>query len=492
MNVQGNGAQRTDNFNVTIDQFVRQYTGARRGLWTADGRVVELGAAIECDFAARKILIGRVEQLEGVKGSRNFKLQEMDPEQLLLLLAWGPDKKTERSQHLKAIRKFKEIGLERTEAAYVAWVEKEGGFRKAGQSDTNKNACNVEPDVASQADDHAGGESNRPQSAPKKVTDGVGFQFHSNVMTLCKRSFGLPVVDAKLPDDLFVENAAALVLIIKDRDRDGVEHIKLVPVAQDENLVAKAVSQAARDQSASFKEALLLHFLNDYALGHERAPTFDGDISSDRAIKFRAVFEKLQSKPNLCAKYGLESATVTGVNYCNDGHKDNGSVEVVNHDFHRYDPGRFIDGVKPGVLVPYSLEGSLEQVQQAAIGYDQDFRAWKAAWQKPNRTMGSSHASMALAERQSVSEPKEDAGDGDLVTSTVGLNVTKVTGEDEPADDGTRANATRETDDARAAKPADTDDGEKVVASEEEARAVPENGRPRFVLDLSKVELEPA
>ena len=57
-------------------------------------------------------------------------------------------------------------------------------------------------------------------------------------------------------------------------------------------------------------------------------------------------------------------------------------AQIANEDFHEWDPGRFIKGAKAGMLVPYSMKGTISQMSDAAKAYRQEFTAWKARWRK--------------------------------------------------------------------------------------------------------------
>jgi hypothetical protein len=304
----------------------------------------------------------------------------------------------------------------------VEWVEKEGGLRKAAKGSN----CSDDEGTANAGSD--GGESTA--SAKNDAGKGkslVQKKLMPNVERLWKRSRDLPAVSGELPLDAFVQSSATLALVIRNLDVDGVQQTRIVPIGADEDFVAKEVQKATQALSSSFREASLIFRLNTFAFAFARAPYFQGEITSNAVVKFQRAFTRLKNNPVWCEKYGLADAEIPSIATSNDGHENNGTAKVVNKEFHEWDPGRFIRGAKPGMLVPQALKGEKDTFSGAARAYVDDFLAWKTRWGKiekvPNTPFRSSLANLSggpsnqdainAGQLEAMQEPEQDAASGD-------------------------------------------------------------------------------
>lgn len=156
-----------------------------------------------------------------------------------------------------------------------------------------------------------------------------------------------------------------------------------------------------------------------------------------------------------------------------------GSVRSVNLEFHDFDPGRFVTGVKAGVLVPYSLSGTEEEVEEAARRYDREFLDWQDRWtaQSKQKQTGMGHLPLMDADGKRIDEPDEIEAPA---------SVEKANAVEREQHDGEAKVRQPNSDGTGEVRPDNTPE------EKEQARKLPENIRPPFVLDLRKVELESA
>ncbi len=328
-------ATRNDVVIEAVNELTARYTAfekhlyaSRKLLWAVVGRIYELSHQIDADEKLKAMLLSYVRQAHPkISGSRNFQESEIGSAALLLIgmLGYGDDTKAKRSQYLAAIKAAKsDQSLERTESAFVHWIEQKSGLR---------NAAKLIP------------ASNESQDTYRSNLD-------LNVALVRHQAINLPVLDISLPDEVFSENIALLLVERVPGNGADLPQIRLLQAIRDERLKATVSSKAIEQLAIDYQEQKQIFVMNEFAWRSAKMELYRKKIDRDAVSGFLKAYHALKKKPEWSKKYQLETSSMGPTVFC-EGEPDQSSIEPVNLDFPLWDPGRFIEGAVAGTLVPY-------------------------------------------------------------------------------------------------------------------------------------------
>ena len=108
----------------------------KESLWHLLGGIYEHSAKIERDKHALMALIAMVNQIDGVRESNRWHAHTKAPQELLivLLLGFGEDNKSTRSQWRSALNAAKKTKIKKDRPTFVNWISEIGGVEGARQS----------------------------------------------------------------------------------------------------------------------------------------------------------------------------------------------------------------------------------------------------------------------------------------------------------------------------------------------------------------------
>ncbi len=394
------------------------------------GRVRQQAHLISTEEGAREALIARIRKRDDVRESGRFDPDKLETAALLFIefMGYGENTKALRSQYLSVIKAAdSDPACGPSVEDFDQWVVGKGGLRRA-----MKLGSSAEVDAVSNDDEDAdiddavesddGGEKVEKSDAPSDAAKGSpkpvasdnssepsaeksAREYRNEIaeqIALMKLRDAPPTpVTLDIPDDLFLDDFAVLTLE-KHRDESGRIVKRLVKAVKDPATMAAIVEQAASSAKKladlSWREAKLIHLMNMFALRKARAPhaLINPNLTGDAAKPFIEAFKTLKADRVLCAKYGLAKASLaTGTVYNDGAAKTFTTWSVANRAYHEWDPGRFVEGIEAGALVPYDLSDNDERSYTAMTEYLAEFEKQKIARSKKGKTGSNASESSA-------------------------------------------------------------------------------------------------